>query len=99
MQVHLGPLRNNSSRLLSEFGPDAGTDSIGDWNQAESMSKFLDKLDREDSLPKTIVYNNNPADNFTIATMLGNFSVTCQVRCNLDRDGGTLTSGMEWKNN
>ena len=72
MQVHLGPLRNNSSRLLSEFGPDAGTDSIGDWNQAESMSKFLDKLDMEDSLPKTIVYNNNPADNFTLSTMLGN---------------------------
>ena len=73
MQVHLGPLRNNSSRLLSEFGPDAGTDSIGDWNQVENMGQFLDKLDREDSLPKTIVYNNNPADNFSIATMLGNF--------------------------
>ena len=73
LQVHLGPLRNNSSRLLSIFGPDAGTDSIGDWNQAESMSRFLDKLDNEDSLPKTIVYNNNPADSFTVATMLGNF--------------------------
>ena len=73
MQVHLGPLRDNSSRLLSEFGPDAGTDSIGDWNQVENMGQFLDKLDREDSLPKTIVYNNNPADNFSIATMLGNF--------------------------
>ena len=73
MQVHLGPLRNNSSRLLSEFGADAGTDSIGDWNQAQNMGKFLDKLDSEDSLPKTIVYNNNPADNFSIATMLGNF--------------------------
>jgi glucuronate isomerase len=73
MQVHLGPLRNNASRLYKQFGPDAGTDSIGDWNQAESMGKFLDKLDNEDSLPKTIVYNNNPADNFTISTMLGNF--------------------------
>ena len=73
MQVHLGPLRNNASRLLKKFGPDAGTDSIGDWNQAENMREFLDKLDNEDSLPKTIVYNNNPADNFSIATMLGNF--------------------------
>jgi glucuronate isomerase len=73
MQVHLGPLRNNSTRLLSEFGADAGTDSIGDWNQAENMGGFLDKLDSEDSLPKTIIYNNNPADNFAIATMLGNF--------------------------
>ena len=40
MQIHLGPLRNNSSRLLSQFGPDAGTDSIGDWKQAEKMSAF-----------------------------------------------------------
>ncbi|MFP6894049.1 MAG: glucuronate isomerase [Opitutales bacterium] len=73
MQVHLGPLRNNSSRLLKSFGPDAGTDSVGDWPQAERMSHFLDCLDREDSLPKTIVYNNNPSDNFTVAAMLGNF--------------------------
>ena len=73
MQIHLGPLRNNSTRLMRSFGPDAGADSIGDWSQAERMSRFFDKLDRENSLPKTIVYNNNPADNFTIATMLGNF--------------------------
>ncbi|HAE10853.1 MAG TPA: glucuronate isomerase, partial [Opitutae bacterium] len=73
MQIHLGPLRNNSSRLLRSFGPDAGTDSIGDWPQAERMSHFLDRLDSEDALPRTIVYNNNPSDNFTVATMLGNF--------------------------
>ena len=73
MQIHLGPLRNNSSRLLKTFGPDAGTDSIGDWAQAEKMSAFLDRLDKEDALPKTIVYNNNPSDNFVVSTMLGNF--------------------------
>ena len=73
MQIHLGPLRNNSSRLLKTFGPDAGTDSIGDWAQAEKMSTFLDRLDQEDALPKTIVYNNNPSDNFVVSTMLGNF--------------------------
>jgi len=77
MQVHLGPLRNNSTRLLESFGPDAGTDSIGDWAQAEKMSAFLDRLDREDVLPKTIVYNNNPADNFVVSTMLGNFQRDC----------------------
>ena len=54
------PLRNNSSRLLEEFGTDAETDSIGDRPQAERMSRFLDKLDQENSLPKTIVYNVNP---------------------------------------
>ena len=73
MQIHLGPLHNNSSHLLKTFGPDAGTDSIGDWSQAEKMSAFLDRLDLENALPKTIVYNNNPADNFVVSTMLGNF--------------------------
>lgn len=73
MQVHLGPLRNNSTRLFQQFGPDAGTDSIGDWKQAEKMSSFLNRLDGDDILPKTIVYNNNPSDNFVISTMLGNF--------------------------
>ena len=67
------PWRNNSSRLIQSFGPDAGTDSIGDWPQAERMGHFLDRLDSENALPKTIVYNNNPSDNFTVATMLGNF--------------------------
>jgi glucuronate isomerase len=66
-------MRNNSTKLLNTFGPDAGTDSIGDWNQAERMSAFLDSLDQEYALPKTIVYNNNPSDNFVISTMLGNF--------------------------
>ena len=63
------------------------------------MSKFLDKLDREDSLPKTIVYNNNPADNFTIATMLGNFQRDLSGKMQFDRDGGTLTKETAWKNN
>ena len=71
--MHLGPLRNNSSRLAQALGQDAGGDSIGDWRQAEKMGQFLDRLDRDDVLPKTIVYNNNPTDNFSVATMLGNF--------------------------
>ena len=73
MQIHLGALRNNSSRLMNCFGADAGGDSIGDLPQANKMSAFLNKLEEEDALPKTIFYNINPADNLTIATMLGNF--------------------------
>ena len=46
---------------------------MGDWPQAEKMGAFLDRLDRDNALPKTIVYNNNPSDNFTVATMMGNF--------------------------
>ncbi len=73
-QFHLGALRNNNSRMLQQLGPDTGWDSIGDFPQATSLSRFLNKLDIDDKLAKTIIYNLNPADNELIATMLGNFN-------------------------
>ncbi len=73
-QFHLGALRNNNSRMLQELGPDTGWDSIGDYSQAESLSKFLNALDSKDKLTKTILYNLNPADNEVLATMIGNFN-------------------------
>lgn len=73
-QYHLGALRNNSSRMQQALGPDTGWDSIGDFSQARSLSKFLNNLDRENKLAKTIIYNINPADNDMIATMIGNFN-------------------------
>ena len=74
-QFHLGALRGNNSRLLRELGPDTGFDSIGDYPQAQSMSRFFNQLDDTNQLTKTIIYNINPADNEVFATMLGNFSV------------------------
>lgn len=73
-QFHLGALRNNNTRLLSKLGKDTGFDSIGDYSQAQSLSGFLNALDQDDKLPKTILYNNNPADNEVFATMIGNFN-------------------------
>ncbi len=73
MQLHLGPIRNNNSRLLKQIGADVGVDSIGDWPQAEPLSKFLDTLDAENALPKVVLYNVNPALNYVFATMIGNF--------------------------
>lgn len=73
-QYHLGALRNNNSRMLKELGPDTGWDSIGDFQQARSLSKFLDSLDKENKLTKTIIYNLNPADNHLMAAMTGNFN-------------------------
>ncbi|NNE76008.1 MAG: glucuronate isomerase [Pricia sp.] len=73
-QFHLGALRNNNSRMLKKLGPDTGWDSIGDYSQAESLSKFLNTLDAKDKLTKTILYNLNPADNEVLATMVGNFN-------------------------
>ena len=73
-QYHFGALRNNNSRLLRELGPDTGWDSIGDFPQGRSMSKFFDRLDSTNQLTKTILYNLNPADNELIASMTGNFN-------------------------
>lgn len=72
-QFHYGALRNNSTRLFKQLGPDIGCDSIADPDVARSMSRFFDRLDNENHLAKTIIYNLNPRDNDMIATMIGNF--------------------------
>ncbi|MBA7624135.1 Uronate isomerase [subsurface metagenome] len=72
-QLHLGALRNNSTRMFKAIGPDIGCDSIGDLEISQPLSKFLDRLDANNTLPKTILYNLNPRDNALCATMVGNF--------------------------
>lgn len=72
-QFHYGAIRNNNTRLFNKLGPDTGFDSIGTFSTAKAMSKFLNRLDTNDKLAKTILYNLNPADNEMIATMIGNF--------------------------
>jgi len=72
-QIHLGAYRGANSRALAQIGPDTGFDSIGDWPQVESLGRYLDTLEQEGALPKTIIYNLNPAWNYTFATMVGNF--------------------------
>ena len=72
-QFHYGPMRNNNTRMFKRLGPDSGYDSIGTLNTSKSLARFLDKLDSEDQLAKTILYCINPADNEMIATMIGNF--------------------------
>jgi glucuronate isomerase len=73
-QYHLGALRNNNTRMLSQLGPDTGWDSIGDFSQGRALARFLNKLDGDNQLAKTILYNLNPADNELMATMIGNFN-------------------------
>jgi glucuronate isomerase len=73
-QLHLGAIRNNNKRLLGALGPDTGFDSIGDFSQARALSGFLNALDSNNQLAKTIVYNLNPSDNEVFATMVGNFN-------------------------
>lgn len=73
-QYHLGALRNTNQRMLDELGADTGFDSIGDFSQSRTLSKFLNQLDSTDQLAKTILYNLNPADNEIMATMTGNYN-------------------------
>jgi glucuronate isomerase len=83
-QFHLGALRNNNKRLLSTLGPDTGWDSIGDFSQAATLAAFLNRLDENNKLAKTIIYNLNPADNEVMATMIGNFN------------DGSVTGKIQW---
>ena len=72
-QFHFGPMRNVNSRMFAKLGPDAGFDTIGDWSSGQALARFLNALDTDDSLAKTILYNINPAENHVIAAMCGNF--------------------------
>jgi glucuronate isomerase len=83
-QFHMGAMRNNNSRMFNTYGPDGGFDSIGDYQYALSMSRFLDRLDKSGKLTRTILYNLNPADNEMIATMIGNFQ------------DGTIPGKIQW---
>ncbi len=73
MQMHIGALRNNNSRMFNLLGPDTGFDSIADKPFAFELSRLLDAMDKNDCLPKTILYCLNPRDNEVLATMIGNF--------------------------
>ena len=72
-QVHYGPMRNVNSKMMRLLGPDTGFDSIGDYRSIEPMAHFLDTLNSEDRLAKTILYNLNPSDNTALATLIGDF--------------------------
>ncbi|MDG1990953.1 MAG: glucuronate isomerase [Pirellulales bacterium] len=72
-QLHLGALRNTNSRGRLQLGADAGYDSIGDFQQVGLLVEYLDELDKRESLPKMVLYNLNPSDNYAIAAACGNF--------------------------
>jgi len=83
-QFHLGAIRNNNSKMMRQLGADTGWDSIGDFSHAEQLARFLDTLDKNNRLAKTIIYNLNSADNEVMATMIGNFN------------DGTIAGKIQW---
>ncbi len=102
-QFHLGALRNNNRRMFRQLGPDTGFDSIGDFEMARPLSTFLGKLDEEDRLAKTILYNLNPRDNYLFATMIGNFNAGTNIPGKIQFGSGwwflDQKEGMEWQMN
>jgi glucuronate isomerase len=102
-QFHLGAIRNNNKRMVRKLGPDTGFDSIGDFEMARSVSTFLARLDEEDQLTKTILYNLNPGDNYLFATMIGNFNVGTDIPGKIQFGSGwwflDQKEGMEWQLN
>jgi glucuronate isomerase len=72
-QLHFGVIRNNNSRKMAQLGPDTGFDAIGDFSQAQALAGYLNALDQEGHLPKMILYNINPSDNYVIGTVMGCF--------------------------
>ena len=73
MQLHMGAMRNNNTRMKELLGTDVGFDSVGEANMAEGLSRFLDALDQENALPRTVLFNLNQKDNVVLAGMMGNF--------------------------
>ncbi|MDI6726964.1 MAG: glucuronate isomerase [Smithellaceae bacterium] len=87
-QLHFGALRGVNSRMRKILGPDTGYDSMGDFEIARPLAKFLDKLDALDCLPKMILYNIHPKDNEVLATMAGSFQDGCSA--------GKMQFGPAW---
>ena len=101
-QLHVGALRNNNTRLLTKLGPDTGFDSVGDYPQGTALAGFLNALDKEDALARTIIYNLNPADNYLFATMIGNFqdgSIPGKIQFGSGWWFLDQKEGMEWQLN
>jgi len=101
-QLHVGAMRNVNTRQFRRLGPDTGYDSIGDWPQVERMARYLDALESRGSLPKMVLYNLNPADNYAVASLCGDFQAA-GVRGKIQFGSGwwflDQLEGMTWQIN
>ena len=101
-QLHLGALRAVNTHRVHQLGVHAGFDATGDWPQAEALCRYLDLLEGENALPKLIVYNLNPADNYVFATAIASFQDgTTAGKLQFGSGWWFLdqTEGMEWQIN
>lgn len=87
-ELHIGAMRNNNSVMLKELGLDTGYDSISEDNSIKNASRLFDKLNSENCLPMTIVFNLNPKMNAEIMTLIGCFQS--------DEARGKMQYGPAW---
>ena len=87
-ELHVGAMRNNNSVMMEKLGLDTGYDSIAEDNSIKYMSRLFDRLNNENSLPKTIVFNLNPKMNTEIMTLIGSFQS--------DEAKGKMQYGPAW---
>ncbi|MFT3990040.1 MAG: glucuronate isomerase [Luteolibacter sp.] len=102
MQLHIGALRNGNSRIMRNLGADSGTDSIASFTRIQELSDFLNNLDDADQLPRTILYNLDPANNYIFGTLIGNHQDgTIPGKVQLGSGWWFLDQkeGMEWQLN
>lgn len=105
MQLHIGAERNNRQSLFEKLGRDVGGDSMADVAHAGALRRFLDTLDQRGHLPKVMLYNLNPKDNYALSTMLGNFlegrpgEPPCRLQLGTAWWFMDTKEGMEWQIN
>ena len=83
MQLHYGCKRDNNSLMFEQLGPDTGYDCINNYAPSAQMADFLNALEKDDTLPRTVIYSLNPVDNQSIGTILGcfqNSSVVAKIQ-------------------
>ncbi len=105
MQLHIGAERNNNQRLFETLGRDIGCDSMADIDHAGALRRYLSTLDLRGHLPKVMLYNLNPKDNYALSTMLGNFQQAkpgdppCRLQLGTAWWFMDTKEGMEWQIN
>lgn len=89
MQLHFACLRDNSTRMMRQLGPDTGFDCINDQSNAAGLAALLNALEQADALGKTILYSLNPSDNAAIGTIMGAFQTDSPIP-------GKIQQGSAW---
>lgn len=88
MQLHYGCKRDNNTDMFEKLGPDTGYDCINNYAPSGQIADYLNALNAEGNLPKTVIYSLNPNDDEAIGTIIGCFQNSDAV--------GKIQQGSAW---